>query len=951
MNSPVYEMIEQYLESVPEQFQPDLVAAWKEFAGLALEEDLQLYRDSEVLESLVKVWTSSRFIVEACKREPTLLGDLIRSDDLYSSTGSANYLQRLQATAPNTEGDLHRVLRAFRRREMVRIAWRDIAGWSELGETLMDVSMLAETCVQFALDFAYKEACESAGPPLYKDGEPMQMVVLGMGKLGAWELNYSSDIDLIFAMPEEGYFNNRKQTSYSQFFTRVGRKLIQALDNLTEDGFVFRVDMRLRPWGDSGALVLSFDGMEKYYREHGREWERYAMVKARAIAGDMQKADILQARLRPFVYRSYLDYGVFAELRKLKQHIVDQQARRKKMDNIKLGPGGIRDIEFITQVFQLIRGGRDPALQDRRLQHTLYRLGEDELLPARSVEELQHAYKFLRTVEHRLQQYEDKQTNDLPLVQADLERLAFSLDFSNWDAMARRLEDTRSTVKEIFVQVFSSPQLVALPPQAETIWAREPGQVDAMLADLVELGYPDSEEAGRIIESFRGSPVLERIGGKARKAINQLMPLAIGAAVDTPEPAKTLQRVSLFFDKVAQRSTYLSLLLEHPLAFTELLQLAARSPWIVKHISMEPLLLDELLNPNKLYDPLIKSELAAELQQKLSRVHTCDIETQILELRHFQQVYVLRVAAADITGAIPLITVSDYLSDIAEVVLEAAIRLAWRAICESNKLPQEEFPELSSLGVIALGDLGSRDLSYDSDLDIELIWQSEKEEGEVIAQLPGGAAGFYKAVAARLHLLLSSRMVSGIIYRLYTPGDSDRGHALLISDMQSYQRRDLGVLERASYVQARYLFGCSSLAGEFAAYRRQMLSSGCSMLQFGNELGLTDAQRPDGKLFSLDDDSGGLHDIRSIVARGVLYLANQHAELHQHTETMSLLHALQSNDFISMDEYRALQRAYMKYREKLHVLDLQQVEHLVAREDVAELASGVQQVYKRLGSL
>ncbi len=943
-------MIEQYLKYVPEQFQPDLVAAWAELSSLVLEEDLRLYRESGVLESLVKVWVSSRFIVEACKREPALLGDLIRSGDLYSTTGSANYLQRLQATAPHTEADLHRVLRVFRRREMVRIAWRDIAGWSELSETLMDVSLLAERCVQFALDFAYTEACESYGPPLGQDGEPMRMVVLGMGKLGAWELNYSSDIDLIFAIPEEGYFNDRKQTSYSQFFIRVGRKLIQALDNMTEDGFVFRVDMRLRPWGDSGALVLTFDAMEKYYREHGREWERYAMVKARAIAGDMQKADVLQARLRPFVYRSYLDYGVFAELRKLKQHIVDQQARRKKMDNIKLGPGGIRDIEFITQVFQLIRGGRDIALQDRRLQHILPKLDEYELLPSRSVEELLSAYKFLRIVEHRLQQYEDKQTNDLPLAQADLERLAFSLDFSGWKAMAKHLEDTRDSVKEIFAQVFSSPQLVALRPQAEAVWEREPGQVDAMHTDLVELGYPDSEEACTIIESFRGSPVLERLGGKARKAIKQLMPLAIGAAVDTPEPAKTLGRVTHFFNMVAQRSTYLSLLLEHPLAFTELLQLAARSPWIVKHISMEPLLLDELLNPNKLYDPLIKSELAIELQQKLSTVHTCDIETQILELRHFQQVYVLRVAAADITGAIPLITVSDYLSDIAEVVLEAAIRLAWRAICESNKLPQDEFTELSSLGVIAFGDLGSRDLSYNSDLDIELIWQSEATERERNYQLPGGAAGFYKAVAARFHLLLSSRMVSGIIYRLYSRVDNDRGHALLISDMQSYQRRSLEALERVPYVQARYLFGCSSLAGKFAVYRQRLLSSGCPMEQFDQGLGPADEERLAGLLFSLDDDNGGLQDICTIVSRGVLYLAGEHPELHQHTETMSLLHALLSNDFINMDEYRALQLAYMKYREKLHILDLQQANHLVPREDVAELASGVQQVYKRLWS-
>jgi glutamate-ammonia-ligase adenylyltransferase len=253
-------MIEQYLNAVPEQFRSDVAAAWEVFATVVPQEDLPLLQKEGVLESLVKVWASSRFIIDACKREPALLGDLIRSGDLFSDNGSQDYLSTLQAAAPESEADLHKILRLFRRREMVRIAWRDIAGWSQLSETLMDVSLLAEAAVQFALDFAYTQACERNGPPIGKDGQPLQMVVLGMGKLGAWELNYSSDIDLIFAIPEEGYFDDRKGTSYSEFFMRVGRKLIQALDTMTMDGFVFRVDIRLRPWGDSGALVLTFNG-------------------------------------------------------------------------------------------------------------------------------------------------------------------------------------------------------------------------------------------------------------------------------------------------------------------------------------------------------------------------------------------------------------------------------------------------------------------------------------------------------------------------------------------------------------------------------------------------------------------------------------------------------------------------------------------------------------------
>jgi len=383
------------------------------------------------------------------------------------------------------------------------------------------------------------------------------------------------------------------------------------------------------------------------------------------------------------------------------------------------------------------------------------------------------------------------------------------------------------------------------------------------------------------------------------------------------------------------------------------LQLAARSPWIVDHLSQDPLLLDELLNPNILYEPLIKSELACELERKLGSVDVSDVEAQILELLHFQQVYVLRVAAADITGAIPLITVSDYLSDIAEVVLESATRLAWRAISARGEPALQEIEELSGLGLVALGRLGARELSYDSVLDIELVWQGQETVEESLARPPGGAAGFYKEVAARLHLLLSSRMVSGTVYQLHTPGNREHDHALIISDMLGYQARNLTALESAPYVQARYLFGDSRLGADFAAYRQKLLSSDFTLQQINEERQLvcSEASPEDNTpLFSLDNGSGGLGDIRSIVTCGALCIAAKHPEIKEDVETMSLLHTLASFGFISMDEYRALQRAYMKYRQKLHVLDLQHVDRLVPNEEVAELKSGVAQVYSRLMS-
>ena len=406
--------LEPELDKLPDELREPVAASLKKWHEKLTELNLDFHPAPEFTASMVKVWCSSQFVVESCLRRPEILVDLVNSGDLSAIYNEHSYAGKLARMEIDSEAQLMQELRHFRRREMIRIAWRDLAGWAPLSETLSELSWLADACIQYALAFLYQQACEKRGTPLLSDGSPQQIVVLGMGKLGAYELNYSSDIDLIFAYAENGVLPDRKETSYSEFFTRLCQSLVKVLDEITVDGFVFRTDIRLRPFGDSGPVIMTFDGMEHYYQTQAREWERYAMIKARQVAGDFNTGPQLMAMLRSFVYRRYLDYGAFEELRSLKAQITQELRRKDRMENIKLGPGGIREIEFIGQAFQLIRGGNEKALQTRGILDVLQMLGELELLAPSDAEQLTHSYCFLRRVENHIQQYQDRQTHDLP---------------------------------------------------------------------------------------------------------------------------------------------------------------------------------------------------------------------------------------------------------------------------------------------------------------------------------------------------------------------------------------------------------------------------------------------------------------------------------------------------------------------------------------------------------
>jgi len=534
---------------------------WQRFTQSVQNLPVPPIQDPRVLTALPRVWMASRYVAQRCIRDPSSFLELIQGGDLYSAERRGDYLPQLRErteAAGNLE-ELQGILRRFRHREMVRIAWRDICGWDSIEDVLCDLSLLAEACVKVALEWLFQRACQRYGVPRGADGSPQLPVVIGMGKLGGWELNFSSDIDLIFAFERDGELDDARRTSYQEFYLRLCRDLVKALHSQTDEGFVFRVDTRLRPFGDAGPLVLSFDAMEIYYQSQARAWERYAMIKARPIAGDPGAGERLLKILQPFVYRRYLDYRALGALRELKQKIMEELKRRDRLEDIKLGPGGIREVEFIAQVFQLIHGGRQPRLQERRLLPVLARLGEFAMLPTEEVNELIVAYRFLRRVENRLQQVDDGQTQRLPTSEEERLRLALALGYPDWESFAAALAQVREKVQATFERVFANSQTSPKESPAGKIW-RMAQESEVLCGYLADLGYIQTDEVLGHLSAFKNARSIRYLTPAAEAELDRLMPCLIESAGKTGNPDTALQRMLTLLESIASRSAYLTLL-------------------------------------------------------------------------------------------------------------------------------------------------------------------------------------------------------------------------------------------------------------------------------------------------------------------------------------------------------------------------------------------------------
>ncbi|MBK8991955.1 MAG: bifunctional [glutamate--ammonia ligase]-adenylyl-L-tyrosine phosphorylase/[glutamate--ammonia-ligase] adenylyltransferase [Gammaproteobacteria bacterium] len=963
------------LDHVPLPLHAALERDWQEILAAlepAAREAVQsrLAADAALAAALARVLGCSQFVAQALARDSELLPGLLESGDLARSYEESEFRQRLALALPADvdEARLATELRRLRRREMVRIVWRDLLRSADLVETTRDLTWLAEATVEAAVAHGHAQLAARHGEPRGREsGAPQRLVVLGMGKLGACELNLSSDIDLIFAYPEQGETDGERALSNQEFFTRLGQRVIKAIDAKTQDGFVFRVDMRLRPYGDAGALALNFDAMEEYYQDQGRDWERYAMIKARVIAGDRAAGEQLLAALRPFTYRRYIDFSAIESLRGMKAMINREVQRRGKTTDVKLGAGGIREIEFIVQSFQLIRGGRETALQERRLLVVLELLGALGHLPATVVAQLGEAYVFLRNTEHAIQARADQQTQALPEDEHDRLRLAFALGLPDWSAFAAELERHRAHVRRHFADVVAAPQEQhaaeqAAPDAWRALWAMEK-EPERLLELLEATGFEDPAGTLERLGALRNSNRLQALQSAGRERLERFMPLLLAAAAATEHPSAVIARTMALVESVLRRSAYLVLLEENPGALEQLVRLCSASPWIAQELANHPVLLDELIDPRALYTLPERATLAAELQQHMLRIPLDDLEAQMEALRYFKLAHRLRCAASEVTGALPLMKVSDYLSFLAETILGHVLAVAWHYLVERHGTPQKAdgVPCDPDFIVVAYGKLGGIELAHGSDLDLVFIHDADPmlaTDGE--RAIENGV--FFTRLGQRIIHVLTAYTPLGQLYEVDMRLRPSGAAGLLVSSLtafREYQYRQAWTWEHQALVRARPVAGCPRLAARFEELRREVLAQPRELPRLRREViemrdkmraHLLKPETSGGKSprFDLKQSVGGIVDIEFLVQYCVLAWSENQAALSVYTDNIRILEALSESGLMASRDAQVLTEAYKAYRTVVHRLTLQQQDDIVPALEYQALRDEVVRVWDAL---
>ncbi|MDM3872297.1 bifunctional [glutamate--ammonia ligase]-adenylyl-L-tyrosine phosphorylase/[glutamate--ammonia-ligase] adenylyltransferase [Porticoccus sp. W117] len=932
----------------------------------------------EFAAQLQLLWSCSDFVADYACQRPDAFMELVSSGDLQRAFNYQQWQQRYrQALAGiDSEQQLATILRQLRNRDMVRIVWRDFSDLADLAETTADMTAMARCCLDSAIDFLYPSLCNRYGVPIgAASGQPQRLVVFGMGKLGAGELNVSSDIDLIFAYPESGETDtseasSKRSRSNQEFFERLGRQLIQLLDSRTAEGFVFRVDMRLRPYGSSGPLVGSFAAMEQYYQSQGRDWERFAMIKGRPVAGDIAAGEQLQTALKPFVYRKYIDYSAIEALRDIKALIEQEVHRSGAQNDVKRGRGGIREVEFIAQAFQIIRGGRDTRLQQPPLLRVLPILEEEKLLPAGKAGQLADSYQLLRKVEHCLQGIADQQTQRLPDDHLGRERLVAVVGCHSWEEFCERLVQARETVATEFAAVVAEPVPGADNGQQTPKWATLTWQLlrrDQPVSEILQnAGYDQPDDTERTLQALLNSRAVQQMQSSARDRLKRFMPMLLEGCSRGQYPSQLLQRTLALVEAVTRRSAYLLLLTENPQALQQLLLLCAASPWIASQLAAHPSLLDELLDARTLYSARDRAMLADELRQQVLRVPEDDLEAQLEVLRYFKRSNRLRVAACEVTDALPLMQVSDNLTWIAEVLLEQVLDMAWIQMTQRYGYPQGV---LRSGGadflIVGYGKLGGIEMGHSSDLDLVFLYDADPQ-GSTDGDRSIDNATFYLRLGQRIIHLLTTQTSSGQLYevdmRLRPSGNS----GMLVTSLnafQRYQESDAWTWEHQALVRARPVAGSEPLAEAFQKVRRDVLARvrdvqqlSADVVEMRDKMRAHLSKETDNTSFDLKQGSGGIVDIEFMVQFAVLAWGSQHPQLLRWSDNIRILETLAAigtesgalADGPSPQQAHWLIDAYREYRAAGHRAQLQQQPTVVASQPFHQYRQQVSHLWQRL---
>ncbi|OZA28603.1 MAG: bifunctional glutamine synthetase adenylyltransferase/deadenyltransferase [Hydrogenophilales bacterium 17-61-9] len=811
------------------------------------------------------------------------------------------------------ETALNQRLRQLRQQVWLVTTARDLMGAADLAEVTAAYSTLAEVCIAAALAFHHAALAERHGEPRDEQGKPLQMVVVGMGKLGGGELNVSSDIDLIYLYPEEGDTAsddpgaNIRSLSNHEFFIRLGRKLAAAISENTADGYVFRVDLRLRPWGESGPFAMGFAMLEDYLMAQGRPWERYAWIKARALTGSQH--DELTAIVRPFVFRKYLDFGAFAAIRDLHVQIRREVARREMAHNIKLGPGGIREIEFTAQVFQLIRGGQIAALQQRPTLAVLGELAKSGLITPDAQQELAAAYDFLRRLEHRLQYLDDAQTQLLPDDAESQAMLAEAMNYPDYAALIAALDAHRNKVTRHFDQMFAAPQ-TDQNSHPLTAVCGDTADADTTHALLENAGYDDPPRVLATLDALRHHTA--RLAESTQLRLSALLPPALEIIGSQTDPATTLERFAALIQAIARRATYLALLAEYPAALRQLVRLLAASPWAAQVITRQPQLLDELIAPQNLMQLPDWAQLAVQLHDELD-VHPGDTEAQMDALRRFKQVQTLHLLAQDVAGRLTLEALSDHLSYLADTLLNETLARGWAGL----KTRHRDAPRFA---VIGYGKLGGKELGYASDLDLVFLYDDADARAQEI----------YARLAQRINTWLGTLTPAGMLYETDLRLRPDGASGLLVSSIEAfrnYQLHHAWTWEHQALTRARYICGDAEIGKAFEDVRRDVLCLPREPAKLrGEVLAMREKMHAghlnDSESFDLKHDSGGIVDVEFCVQYLVLRHCATHPNLADNVGNIALLLRAGAAGLIPADLAQAAADAYRELRRQQHAIKL-----------------------------
>ncbi|WP_044407348.1 bifunctional [glutamate--ammonia ligase]-adenylyl-L-tyrosine phosphorylase/[glutamate--ammonia-ligase] adenylyltransferase [Thiomicrospira microaerophila] len=898
----------------------------------------------------------SLYIERECQRFPVLL-----DQDYDTRFNDGELLDLCRATLLACEDDtcLKTQLRRLRREQMVRIAVRDLGGVADLNETMRDVSDLADGLVSGALDWWMTRFTQRFGQPIGEEsGEPQKMVILGMGKLGGRELNFSSDIDLIYLYEEKGYTNGAKSISNDEFFSKLGLSLNKSLTELTNEGMVYRVDMRLRPFGEVGPLAISFTGAEHYYEVHGRAWERYALVKARAMAGDKEKAKRLFDILRPFVYRRYVDYTAMDSLRDLKRMIAAEVRKKGMENNLKLGRGGIREIEFIVQAFQLVHGGRDKPLQGQALLPMLGYLAEQDYISQADAQSLREAYVFLRRAENRIQEWNDQQAHSLPDDARQQLALAEAMGFADYASFIDKLEAYRETVQAHFDDVFAEETDVCdLTDALSQAW-KGPLEDDALIV-LTQFGFHKPGDILNQLRQFKKSRAVGQMSAEATTRLELVMPLLLKQLSSLEQDQEmALQRVLTVIENVVRRSVYLVLLKENPVALTHLIKLCAASARLTDLLVKYPALMDQLLDLRSLYRPLKLDELMQEAQTLLN-TYQDDEEPFMLQLRHWRHAQVFKVAAADITGQVPVMHVSDYLTWIAEAVLNVAHDYVWLQMTKKHGLPKDltESPFL----VLGYGKLGGIELGYGSDLDVvflyDLVASGDKTQPTHERQRPLEHGSFFMRMGQKIISVLTSMMPAGQLYEVDTRLRPNGDSGLMVTTLkhfEQYQQEKAWNWEHQALIRARAVVGSDQVREHFEQFRLAFLSQPrepakvkAEVVEMRQKM-RTALDKSNEYEFDIKHGAGGVVDIEFMVQYLVLAYGNLQPGLVGWTDNMRILDEVKHTGLLTEKATEKLQNHYRSYRALYHRLAIQNQKAIVdaktfkqERDEVIEIWQGL----------